>query len=131
MSSFVVLDVLLDRVPFVADSSAIWAACDSGRLVGFLSASTLTDIFYIARRATDITTARTAIGLCLAAFEIAPIDRQTLEHATTLLGNDFEDNVQIACATRAGVEAIVTRNGDDFVHAPMSVLTPTELLAQL
>lgn len=127
----VILDVLLDRAPFVQDSSALWAACDAGTLVGVLPASTLTDVFYIARRATDVATARIAIGLCLAAFEIAPVDRQTLEDATTLPGNDFEDNVQIACATRAAVDAIVTRNGNDFVHTPMPVLTPAELLARL
>ena len=127
----IVLDVLLDREPFVADSSAIWDACDSGRLVGVLPASTLTDIFYIARRASDVATARIAVGLCLAAFEIAPLDRQMLEDAATLSGNDFEDNLQITCATRAGVDAIVTRNANDFVHAPLPILTPAELLARL
>lgn len=60
-----------------------------------------------------------------------PVDRQTLELATTLPGNDFEYNVLIACAVRAGVDAIVTRNGDDFVHRPTPVLTPAELLARL
>jgi predicted nucleic acid-binding protein len=127
----IVLDVLLDRAPFVHDSSALWAACDDGRLVGVLPASTLTDIFYIARRTTDLARARIAVGLCLAVFEIAPVDRQTLEEATTLLGNDFEDNLQIACATRTGVDAIVTRNRDDFVHTPIPVLTPAELLTHL
>lgn len=127
----IVLDVLLDRAPFVNDSSAIWDACDSDILVGFLPASTLTDIFYIARRATDLARARVAVGLCLAAFEIAPVDRQTLEEATSLPGNDFEDNVQIACAIRAGADAIVTRNHDDFAHAPILVLTPAELLSRL
>lgn len=127
----IVLDVLLDRAPFVHDSSALWAACDTGRLVGVLPASALTDIFYIARRTTDLVRARVAVGLCLAAFDIAPIDRQTFEDATALPGNDFEDNVQIACAIRAGVEAIVTRNREDFAHAPIAVLTPAELLARL
>lgn len=126
-----VLDVLLDRVPFVHDSSALWAACDAGRLVGMLPASTLTDIFYSACRTTDLVRARVAVGLCLAAFEIAPVDRQTLEDAIALPGNDFEDNVQIACATRTGVDAIVTRNRDDFAHAPIPVLTPAEHLTRL
>jgi predicted nucleic acid-binding protein len=127
----IVLDVLLDRTPFVVDASAVWDTCDDGRLVGFLPASTLTDIFYVARRTTDLSRAQVAVGLCLAAFEIAPVDRQTLEDATALPGADLEDNLQIACAIRIGVAAIVTRNGADFVHAPMPVLTPAELIAQL
>lgn len=127
----IILDVLLDRAPFVTDSSAVWAACDTGRVVGCLPASALTDIFYISRRMTTITTARAAVGLCLAAFDMLPVDRQVLEQATALPGNDFEDNLQIACATHAGLDAIITRNGTDFGHAPIPVLTPTELLAQL
>ncbi len=127
----ILLDVLLDRAPFVADASAIWAACDAGTLIACIPASTLTDIFYIARRASDIATARIAIGLCLAAFQILPVDRQTLEQATTLPGDDFEDNVQIACATIAGLDAIVTRNGADYAGAPLAVLSPAELVARL
>jgi len=127
----ILLDVLLDRDPFVVDSSAIWAACDAGNIDGFISASTLTDLFYIARRAADVPIARIAIGLCLATFEIAPVDRPTLEHAAALPGDDFEDNVQIASATIAGLDAIVTRNGADFAGAALPVLTPSELIARL
>lgn len=127
----ILLDVLLARAPFVTDASAIWAACDAGDLTGCISASTLTDIFYIARRATDIPTARIAIGLCLATFDIVPIDRQTLEQAAALSGDDFEDNVQIACATIAGLDAIVTRNTAHFAGAALPILPPAELVARL
>lgn len=96
-----------------------------------LSASTLTDIFYIARRVVDAPTARIVIGLCLATFEIAPVDRQTFEQAAVLPGDDFEDNVQIACATVAGLDAIVTRNVGDFASAAIPVLAPAELVARL
>ena len=125
------LDVLLDRAPFVTDSSAIWAACDGGRLVGVIPASTLTDIFYIARRATDRATARVAVGLYLAAFDICPVDRMTIEQATALPGDDFEDNVQLACAIIAGLDAVVTRNDRDFSASPIPILTPAALLATL
>jgi predicted nucleic acid-binding protein len=30
----IVLDVLLDRQPFVVESKAVWQACDAGRLTG-------------------------------------------------------------------------------------------------
>jgi len=59
----ILLDVLLDRAPFAADSSAVWTACDDGHMVGFITASSLTDIYYIARRAADAATARVAISL--------------------------------------------------------------------
>jgi hypothetical protein len=50
---------------------------------------------------------------------------------TTSPGSDFEDNLQIACAVKAGLDAIVTRNPKDFADSPVPVLTPAELLALL
>jgi predicted nucleic acid-binding protein len=40
----VVLDVVLNREPWVASSYAIWQAHDHRHLVGFVSASTITDV---------------------------------------------------------------------------------------
>jgi predicted nucleic acid-binding protein len=127
----ILLDVLLDRQPWVDDSSRIWQACDDARIVGYLPASTLTDIFYVARRTTDVVTAQIALGLCLAAFELCPVDRPTIEAAADLPGGDFEDNVQIACAVAAALDAIVTRNPNDFSASSIPVFTPTAFLAHL
>jgi len=42
-----------------------------------------------------------------------------------------EDNLQIACANLAGLDAIVTRDRQGFEAAAMPVLLPEELLRQL
>jgi hypothetical protein len=60
-----------------------------------------------------------------------PVDRTALEMATALPGSDFEDNLHIACAAEARLDAIVTRNPKDFAGSPVPVLTPAELLALL
>jgi predicted nucleic acid-binding protein len=127
----VVLDVLLNRQPWVKEAAALWQAIDDREIVGYLVASSLTDIFYIAHRLTDLKTAHHAVRLCLAAFEICPVDRQTLEQAQGLAGDDFEDNVQIASAEIAGLDAIATRDTGGLVGATIPVLTPADLLRQL
>lgn len=127
----VVLDVLLKRQPWVIEAAAIWQANDEGRISGFVVASAVTDIFYIARKLANLTTAQTAVRLCLQAFEICTVDRQALLKAEALSGNDFEDKLQIACAELAHLDAIVTRNSDDFEAATVAVVTPVELLNQL
>ena len=50
----VVLDVLLRREPWRVESSAVWHAIDDGRINGWLTASSLTDIYYIVRRSSDL-----------------------------------------------------------------------------
>jgi len=49
----------------------------------------------------------------------------------TVLLDLNEDNLHIACAVEARLEAIVTRNPKDFAGSPVPVLTPAELLALL
>jgi predicted nucleic acid-binding protein len=127
----IVLDVMLERDPWLAESQAVWQACDDERITGYLLASTFTDIYYIARRTVGRDKAREAIEVCLATFAICRVDRAVLEYALLLTGTDFEDNVQIAAALQSELDAIVTRNPGDFSHAPLPVLTPVSLLAQL
>jgi len=59
------------------------------------------------------------------------IDKQTLLDADRLAGNDFEDNIMIAAAVAASLDAIVTRNVADFAHSPIPVWEPAELLKRL
>ncbi|MCC6189069.1 MAG: PIN domain-containing protein [Anaerolineales bacterium] len=127
----IILDVLLRREPWRAEADALWQANDIGRLTAYLTATTLTDIYYVARKATDVSRARQALQLCLDVFEIAPVHRITLERAQQMPGADFEDNVQIACAEAGALDALVTRDKASFSAASLPVLTPAECLRQL
>jgi hypothetical protein len=62
---------------------------------------------------------------------ILPVDKQTLLDADALPGTDFEDNILIAAAVTASVDAIVTRNVADFAHSHIPVWEPAELLKRL
>jgi predicted nucleic acid-binding protein len=127
----VVLDVILDREPFVADSSDVWIACDAGRFAGYVSAISLPTIYYVVRQARGRDVALRAVDQCLAAFEIAPVYRESLEAARGFDGADFEDDVQIACAVTSLLEFIVTRNPADFVKSPIPVVSPAEFMSRL
>ncbi len=127
----IVLDVLLRREPFVAEASALWAANDTGEIFGYINATTLTNIFYIARRHAGVEPARAAVQICLESFEICAVDYQVLKRAQDLSGNDFEDNVQIAAAELAGLDGIVTRDKSGFDQTALQVFSPGELLMQL
>ena len=51
--------------------------------------------------------------------------------STTLDVNDFEDNLQIACAISQQLDLIVTRDLAGFPHNNIPILTPQQMLLKL
>lgn len=127
----VVLDVLLVRQPWFAESSQVWDANHNGQTAAAIAAFTVPTAFYIIRRQYDLSRAHDAVRVCLTSLAIVPVQRSTLEEASTRPGSDYEDNLQLACAVEARMDCLVTRNPSDFPAAPIAVVTPTQLLAQL
>jgi len=123
----VVLDVLLAREPWRAAAERLWRACDEGRATGYIAATTLTNVFYVARKHKGAVDARKAVSILLEAFDVVAVDRLTLASAVARGGADFEDDLQIACAHSAAVDVIVTRDLAGFAGAgPMRVAGPSE-----
>lgn len=125
----VALDWLLDRKPWSDEAKPLWDARGAGRVVCYLPASVLTDIFYIVRRHANIPTAFSALDRTFIAFGLFVVDAPLLLQARALPGNDFEDNVQIACAVNAALDLIVTRNPIDFRHSPVRVIEPPQIIS--
>jgi predicted nucleic acid-binding protein len=127
----VVLDAMLQRAPWRADAEAILKAAAAGRVSCAVTSLSLATIFYVGRKVVGTAAARTGIRTYLAAFAVLPIDKQTLLDADALAGSDFEDNITMAAAAIAGLDAIVTRNVPDFAHSPVPALEPAEFLRRL
>jgi predicted nucleic acid-binding protein len=125
------LDLVLRREPWFTQEAEFRQAIDDGRITGLMCASAVTDVFYIVRRASGLAVAHSTVRACLDSFEIVAVDRHILESAAALPGNDFEDNVQIACAATARVDAIVTRDPSGFRQPAIPALTPAEALERL
>ncbi|MBW4622061.1 MAG: PIN domain-containing protein [Cyanosarcina radialis HA8281-LM2] len=127
----IILDFLLQREPFFQNADLLFQSIDSGSVVGYVTATTLTDIFYIARRHNgSIEQARQAISETLTVMAICPVNRAILESAFASGLIDFEDAVQIACAIAQGFDAIATRDAD-FSSTLIPVLTVEEVLQQI
>jgi predicted nucleic acid-binding protein len=125
----ILLDFLLQREPFFHDAEQLFQAIDSGQIVGYATATTLTDIFYIARRHTrSIEQAREAVSETLTAMEICPVNREVLEVAFSSGFADFEDAIQVACAVAQGLDAILTRDNQGFLNSSVPVLSVQECL---
>ncbi len=128
----IVLDFLLQREPFFQDTELLFQAVDADQVVGYVTATTLTDIFYIAKRHTrSIEQARQAVSEILNTMAICPVNRAVLELAFGSGLADFEDAVQIACAVAQGLDVILTRDTQGFLSSSIPVLSIQALLQQL
>lgn len=127
----VVLDVLLQRHPWLADAQVIWDAAEDGRLDCCIAASSLTDIFYISRRLVGVPQAREIIKDCLDMLTVLPVDHSAIQQAHARPEADLEDALQIVVAVATGMDALVTRDSAGFQQAPIPVWTPPQLVQQL
>lgn len=123
----VVLDFLLEREPFVESAAKLFQQIDNGQIEGFITATTITNIYYILRKAAGSTIAIDAVSQILTDLNICMVDRQILKQAVDLNFQDFEDAVQYSCAVASQVDAIVTRDTSGFVAAEIPVISPDEL----
>jgi predicted nucleic acid-binding protein len=75
----VVLDFLQERVPFAENAARLFERIDNGEIEGFIAATTITNIYYIVRRAAGAVVAQDALAQVLADLNICAIDRYVLE----------------------------------------------------
>jgi len=124
----VILDVLLDREPFSDDASFLLSKVEKSEIIGFICATTVTTIHYLATKALGPQSASHHIQSLLSLFVIAPVNRLVLENAAASKFKDFEDAVLHEAACHAGAKYIVTRNISDFKKSKLPVFEPSEFI---
>jgi predicted nucleic acid-binding protein len=127
----IVLDVLLYGVPWVVPAKEIWRRVEAGEIQASLTATTLTNVFYIVRKSKGLAVAKSAVGDLLETFSICAVDHLTLKAALAKPMHDYEDALQDAAAELTGIGTIVTRNKGDFAGSSRRVLDAGELVAEL
>ncbi|MCB2262901.1 MAG: PIN domain-containing protein [Candidatus Thiosymbion ectosymbiont of Robbea hypermnestra] len=123
----IILDVMLDRKPFSDSAAKLVSKIEKQELKGFLGATTVTTIFYLAAKVAGRKKAKEEIGKLLSIFEIAPVNRTVLAEAVELQFDDYEDAVLHEAAKQAGLQGIVTRDTKDFQSSTLPVYSPEEL----
>ena len=66
----VILDVLLDRLPFAEPAAILLARAERGEIQGFACATTVTTVFYLARKAVGRELARGQVGDLLSILNV-------------------------------------------------------------
>lgn len=126
----IVLDVMLMREPFYKLSAEILSLSKKDDINEYVSASAVTDIYYIAyRQLKDKILVRKLMKELLKIVSVATVSEQEIENALYLKWNDFEDSVQYSVAFLQEMNGIVTRNPKDYDDVKIKVWKPEELLS--
>lgn len=132
LDTCVVVDVLQHRMPFCDDAYAVFLAVANRRIDGFLTAKSLTDIYYLTHRFThDDKQSRKVLSTLLIPFDVLDTAAIDCRKAISSDITDFEDAVMAETALRTDMDYIVTRNQKDFVKSTIPVCSPSELLKLL
>jgi predicted nucleic acid-binding protein len=126
-------NVLLDAIALRADyevAQELIMAVSQEEIQGIITANSITDIYYVARKYIDDESVREIISNLLTVFDIAPVDREDCANALCLPMSDFEDAVLAACAEKCDADYIATRD-EGFIRAegcPVPAMRPDDII---
>ena len=117
--------------PHYPASAAVLAHAEKGSIDGWISAHSLTTLFYLTARYGSRADARVAVAQILSLLHVAAVDEAVIRDALQLPFCDFEDAVQMMAAVRIGANYLITRNIEDYAAGPVPAILPAEMLLLL
>jgi predicted nucleic acid-binding protein len=127
----VILDVLLMNPGLWKECLQIFELAEHKGIDAYVSASSMTDIFYMVRKRQNIETARLAYRRILSIFSVVGVTQADLEEAYNIPISDIEDALQVQCATKMKADYIITRNIRDFKESSVQAILPGDFLKKL
>lgn len=124
----IILDALLQREPFYADSAKVWSQVNEDLIEGYISAITVNNLYYIVTRLKNSKLAGDFVDQILDDFAVVNLTTDILKQARTIPELDYEDMIQYFSAIHQGCEILVTRNKADFPDVGLKVIGPSDLL---
>ena len=128
----VILDYLIPTNSFHEEASKIVRAVFEGNVTGFISAHSMTDIFYISRKYFSLEDRRQFLVLVASGFQIIAENKDdflSVLHDENFF--DLEDGLQMKCAEKTVLDYIVTENLKDFKTAKVPAICISDALSKL
>lgn len=125
----VIVDALQNRKPFDRDAQTIMLLCANLQFEGFLTAKSITDIYYLTHRIThDDKQTREILSKLCTLFKLLDTTGLDIRKAISSDVSDFEDAVMTESAVRSEMNCIVTRNIKDYRKSGIPILSPSEFI---
>lgn len=124
----IILDLALQRQPYFEEAIAIFKLIDKSNIRACVTASSITDIYYIVKKSKSHNEAIAIVKNIIQYFEIISVDKEIIVRALESSMKDFEDAIQSFAALSENIDYIVTRNIKDFENSKVLAISPQEFL---
>ena len=126
----IILDFIQSREPFSENASKIINSCVKKENEGYISAHSLSDIFFILRKDKTVEERKALILNLCSFFIVIPEDKNFYTAVCQNNDwNDLEDGLQMKCADFENLDYIVTRDaGKGFNNSPVKVISAENFL---
>ena len=124
----VVLDAIAKRKPFYVNAQQIINLILDNKLEGYITANSVTDIYYIARKHLNRNDLRNTLRSLFKTFDIIDVFGTDCRKALDFPLDDYEDALVAVCSSRAAVDYIVTRDEEFLRQAKTKVIAPVDFI---
>jgi len=123
----VALDILLNRADYT-NAALVFSFTKQNIIESYISASAITDIFYIAHKDIGRKPAKASLKNLLQVFKPATVTANHIYEALDLEWEDFEDSVQYVVGENFPVDYIITKNINDYASGSIPAVTPEQFI---
>ena len=117
----------LDR--YSQECEQVIRLCADGSLEGYVAFHTISIVWYVTKNIPIENRREWIKQICTILTVVAADNQAILTAAENSAFKDFEDNLQVCCAVRAGADYIVTANVKDFEgRSKVKAVSPEEFL---
>ena len=128
----IIVDLIADRRPFSKYAIEIFNKAEEKKIEIITSSHSIATTHYLLKKYLDEKPLREVLYNLLDYLTVVPVDIDVLKKGLRSKHKDFEDAIQISCASSIEkIDCIVTRNTKDFKDSEILVMTPDELCIKL
>ncbi|OYU56356.1 MAG: PIN domain nuclease [Chitinophagaceae bacterium BSSC1] len=128
----ILVDLIADRKPFSKFAIEIFQSSESNKIQLFTSSHSIATTYYLLKKFVDDKSLRSTLLGLFEYLTVVPVNTDILTKGLRSKQKDFENAVQIFCATSIEkMDCIVTRNIKDFKGSEIPVLAPDEFCAKI
>lgn len=128
----ILVDLIADRKPFSKYAIKLFKYSEENKVQLYASSHSIATTHYILKKYLDEKRLSNILLGVLDFIQVISIDPDTLRKGLRSAHPDFEDALQILCASSIkDTDFIITRNIKDFKNSQVRVLPPEDAIAEL